>query len=213
MIDGTALITGGDQPLGAAIAERLSETTDDIVLGGADGGNLTETVDRIDSEGITQLRTDPRDEFDLERLAETAAKRRAESLGLVIPAARISHSDSDQPITDISYAAFDDELRTNLRGVFSTIREATPHCGDSTKILVPVTESQATSMTFAAGEAAIERLVKELSATTPLSIAAVDIGATIEDGELDPDRAAASVIAALTKAPSEFDGRTFGSAD
>lgn len=213
MIDGTVLITGGDQPLGAAIAERMSEASDDIVLGGADGEQLEEAVAQTNEGSVHSMRTDPRDEYDLERLAETAAKTGDGGIGLVIPAARISHNEPAEPLTDIAYASLDDELRTNLRGVFATIKEVAPHATESTKFLVPVTDTTEISETYAIGESAIKRLVEGVEITTGLSIAAVDVGDSVSNGELDVDRAAGSVVAAATKDTEEYDGRVFQNAD
>ncbi len=213
MIDGSVLITGGDQPFGAAIVDRLSEAADEIIIGGADEEQLTEVADRFDSEGIHPVRADPRDEFDIERLAETASRHGDDPLDLVIPAARVSHGDADAPVIETSYAAFDDEQRTNIRGVFATVREVAPHCDETTRILVPITDSREVPGTFAAGEAAIKQLVTTIAESTDLPIATVNIASAIEAGEFDPDRAAGSVVVGATRDIEAYDGRTFESDD
>lgn len=206
MPDGPALVTGGDQPLGAAIAERLSAAAVTVVIGGADGDRLAETADRIDAPALRPVRADPRDEFDLERLAETASREGAGRLGAVIPAARVRHGDGAVSATEASYAAVDDELRTNLRGVLATVREAMPHCDGDTRIVVPVGDDAGVG-TFATGEHAIRHLVAGIAATAPLPILAVDVGGALA-GDGAVDRGAAAVEAALARPRASFDGRT-----
>lgn len=210
MHGGVALITGGDQPLGGAIAHTLAETVDTVVVGGDDGDRLDELADSIDAASVGVVRADVRDEFDLERLAETASRHGR--IEVVVPAARVHHSPDGRTAVATPYAAVDDELRANLRGVFATIKEVIPHLDETSRVVVPTYDDAASGGTFAVGEQAVAGLVESLAATEDLSIAAVETGvATPDGGDIE---AAAKRVSAVAAASSEtFDGRTISGPD
>lgn len=96
-------------------------------------------TERIEDEGgeAHPVRADVRDEYDLERLMETAA-RVGDGIEHVVANAGIYHgTPGETPLAAESYAAFDDTLRTNVRGVYATVREASPHLNEDARILVP----------------------------------------------------------------------------
>ena len=138
----TAVVTGADAGLGRAVALALGGVGATVVLGGRDADDLEAVRAAVESAGGTgvAVRSDARDEFDHERLMETAA-RTAGPIDLLVAGEAVSHdSDGRHPLPAVSYSAFDDVVRTNLRGPFSAIREAVPHlAADGTVlILVPV---------------------------------------------------------------------------
>lgn len=207
MIKGSAMITGGEQPLGRAVADRLAEADVPAVIGVANAEHLTALGDTTESVGVQRIRADPRDEFDLERLAEAAARvGHDDGIGLVVPAARIRHGAAGDPVTDTAYAAVDDELRTNVRGVYATVREAAPHCSDEARVLVPVWTGETVDGTFAAGERAITQLVAELNDSTSMRIATVRVGDP--SGPSSAEQAASAIEDALDQPLDAFDGST-----
>lgn len=210
MDDRPVLVTGGDQPVGGAIATALADEGRTVVVGGTDGEHLDALTD--ETPGVTAVRADPRDEFDLERLAEAAA-RAGDRLGAVVPAARVSHVGGETAVTHAAYAAVDDELRTNLRGVFATVREAAPHCDGDTRVLVPLWTGDSPSGMFAAGERAIQQLVGELASSTELAVAGVDLGLASQPDPSELDRAVAGVVEAIDAPVASFDGRVFSLMD
>ncbi len=208
MTDGPALITGIDHPLGLAIAERISREWNPLTIGGTD---LDPADDLLESPGIVGIRTDPRDEFELERLAETASRTGDGTLGLVIPAARVRHSSVEEPVYETTYAAIDDELRTNLRGVYATIKEAIPHCDSETRLLIPIWDPSTSGGTYAAGERAVEQLIEEFASTEHLSSAGVNIGTPDPADPTAIQDAADDVFKAAIRPLDDYDGRIFES--
>lgn len=197
MIDGSVVLTGADQPLGATLAETLASETDVLVLGGADGDALEATAEAIDGRAdVLPVRTDVRDEFDVERLLELAARRGTDGLGLVIPCARVRHTNEGEPIAETAYAAFDDGVRTNLRGVFTTIREAIPHCGEESAIVVPIQRSATSTGMTAVTEAGIGRLVEETARSDDVTIVGVAVD-EIDPSSDEPETETADLVATV----------------
>lgn len=165
----SAVITGADQPLGRAVAEGIAGSVDSLTLGGVDEEALQATVEAVSTmvDEVVHLRTDVRDEFDVERLMETASRAGGGSIDLVVPCARVSHLNGSTPVTEWSYAGFDDELRTNLRGVFTSVREALPHCTASSRIVVPREDATNDDGILPVGEAAIEVLAITVDGSGP----------------------------------------------
>lgn len=192
-----AVITGADQPLGAAVASEVASTVDAVVPGGVDADRLETLSDLLEPtvEQVTPLRTDVRDEFDIERLMETASRVGEGSIEYVVPCARVNHLDVTRPPDEWSYAAFDDEFRTNVRGVFTVVREAEPHCQASAVVAVPWVDAD--DGVARPAEVAIESLVQLLdtvAAPTCLPVAVDTI--PLETGA-DASGMAETIVAAL----------------
>lgn len=142
----TVVVTGAGDGLGAAVARAWGREGATVILGGRDPADLESIAGDVEMAGgeATILRTDARDEFDLERLVETAA-REAGSIDVLVPAESVRHDpDGRNPLSSVSYSAFDDVLRTNLRGPFATITEAVPHLASDATILLflPATDDE-----------------------------------------------------------------------
>lgn len=142
MDDRTVLLTGAATPMAVAVTRAFLEAGASVVVGDRDGDDLAALTDSIDEgrDRLTTVRTDPRDEYDLERLAETASRAGARSgIDVVVPGAAIAHGDpDDQRLAGASYAAFEDHWRVNVRGVFATVGEALAHLTDDARILIPI---------------------------------------------------------------------------
>ena len=134
----TAVVTGADAGLGRAVALALGGVGATVVLGGRDADDLEAVQAAVESAGGTGVvvRSDARDEFDHERLMETAS-RAGGAIDVLVAADAVTHDpDGRNPLPTVSYSAFDDVLRTNLRGAFSAIREAVPHLAADGTVLV-----------------------------------------------------------------------------
>lgn len=139
-MDETVVVTGAAVGLGAAIARAFGAEGATVVYGGPDADAVDSVTSDIEAAGGTAfgLRTDARDQFDLERLMETAA-RGAGPIDVLIPAAIVDHDPAgDQTLPTVSYSAFDDVIRTNLRGRFAAIREAVPHFAEDGLAIIPL---------------------------------------------------------------------------
>ena len=145
----TAVVTGASRGVGNAIARRFAAEGVHVVLCARNGDELDAVVDDIAAEGgaATAVRADVRDEYDVERLMETAARAgEAGGIDFVAANAGIYHgAPGETPLKTESYTTFDDTLRINVRGVFATVREAVPHLTDDARVFVPPdTASRAT---------------------------------------------------------------------
>jgi NAD(P)-dependent dehydrogenase (short-subunit alcohol dehydrogenase family) len=84
------------------------------------------------------------------------------------------------PLDEESYARFDDTLRTNARGVFTTIAEALPHLSSEARVLVPsgavARESKPGMGAYAVSKAGAEAIVRGFAADVDHPIGVVDPG-------------------------------------
>ena len=184
----TVVVTGAADSVGRAVTTRVIDRGATVVLGDRDGDRLDELV--ADHDGsVTGVRTNVRDEFDVERLMETAS-RFGESGGIdvVVAADAVRHgSVGSTPLDEESYTAFDDHMRTNARGVFATIVEASAHLNADARLLVPTEpaarESTPGSGSYAVSRAAAEAVVRGFAADLPQTVSAVDVGALGATGE------------------------------
>lgn len=180
----TAVITGASRGIGRAVATEFAQQGVHVVACARDGEAIDDVAVRIERDGgsITAIRADVRDEFDLERLMETAARvGDSGGIGCVVANAGVYHgTPGETPIDGVSYSAFDDMIRTNVRGVFGTIRESIPHLRADARVLVPsgsiARQAIAGYGAYAVSKAAAEAVVRQFTADTPLAAAVLDIG-------------------------------------
>jgi len=199
-MDGTtAVVTGASRGIGAGVARLFAAEGARVVICARDHDALEETAAEIEDAGgsATAQRADVRDEYDVERLMETAA-REGGAIDLVVANAGVYHgSPGETPLSRESYAAFDDHLRTNGRGVFATVREAVPHLADDARVLVTSGAVARDAMrgygSYAVSKAAAEAIARGFAADLDQPVAVVDPGrvATTIGGEgRDPDEVA-----------------------
>jgi len=234
----TAVVTGADAPLGESVARRFAAEGARVVVSGRDADELDELVADIASarangaegdtdadeiERVTGLRADVRDEYDVERLLETAARESDGGVDVVAACAEAFHgegetlADSDAaetPLAEESYAAFDDTLRTNARGVFATIREAVPHLADGARVLVAGSPPNRSGGSYAVSKAAATAVARGFAAQLDAAVGVVDAdrfdsGAS-EELDRDSDAAAAFAWAATEAAAEDVDGEIVG---
>ena len=183
----TAVVTGASRGIGAAVARRFAEDGAHVVICARDADALEAVAAEITgADGtVTTLRADVRDEFDIERLMERAACA-GDGIDTVVANAGIYHGDpGETPLSGESYAAFDDHLRTNVRGVFATVREAVPHLAPGARVLVTsgriAREQAAGDGSYAVSKAAAEAVAAQFAAVLDCPVGVVDPGRVATD--------------------------------
>jgi hypothetical protein len=218
----TAVITGASRGIGAAVAREFAGAGAELVLCAREPERLNEVVAEIEAEGGTAvgLRADVRDEFDVERVMERAA-RLGGAIDLVVANAAVKYGESGElTLEDESYSSFDDTMRTNARGVFVTVKEALPHLAADARVLVPsglvAREPQPGVGSYAVSKAAAEALARQFAVELDQTVGVVDPGLvatslTRERGRREPADVAPMYLWAATELPAEeFDGEIVG---
>lgn len=214
MRDTTVLVTGASRGLGRAIADTFAEAGAAVVVSGRESDAVESTVDAL-GEGATGMRADPRDEYDMERLAETAARHAEGGVDVVVPCDHVFHgTPGEATLDDTAFSAFDDTLRTNARGAFGIVREALPHMPADGRVVVPTApvarESPGGHGAYAVSMAAVEALARGFAADCEQVVGCVDTGgntaARADDAPSDDDVAAAIRWAAFDADVPTLDG-------
>lgn len=219
----TVLVTGGTRGIGRAVAEAFASEGSTVVVGARDGDAVEETVDELEESGATAagVRTDVRDEFDVERLVETASRAGSNGgIDVVVAAAGVYHGEAGATPTDgESYSAFDDHWRINGRGVFATIREALPHLNEGARVLVPTgavaRKGNSGYGSYAISKATAEAVARGFAADTDFVVGCLDPGQVetrLSGGSgRDPDDVAGMFVWGATDAPADdLDGSVLG---
>lgn len=229
MDDTTVVVTGGTDGIGRAVVEMFADAGARVVVGARDADEVDAIADELGTN-VTGLRADVRDEFDVERLVETAARFGPGGIDVVVPCVRTSHgTPGDTPLPAESYAAFDDTVRTNARGVFVTIKEALAHMPSDGRVVVPI-DGRATDLapsdddnqpnalgSYGVSEAATWALIRGFATDCEQIVGAVNPEvATIGDSEDDRGFAdAASLIhwTVTALSPDDLDGAVVSAQD
>ncbi|PSQ57246.1 short-chain dehydrogenase [Halobacteriales archaeon SW_8_68_21] len=237
-MDLTVAITGATSGIGRAVAETFVDEGAFVAVSGRDGTAVDRTVaalngagddyegggdpepgdetpsEEVDDERGTAWgdRVDVRDEFDLERFFERIA-REAGPVDVVFANAGVFHgAPGDNPTTEVTYADYDDTMRTNARGVFTTITESVPHLADDARVLVPsgavAAESKPGMGAYAVSKAAAEAVARGFAADLDAAVGVVDPGLVATDltgkeRARDPESVAPLFVWAATEAPAE----------
>jgi NAD(P)-dependent dehydrogenase (short-subunit alcohol dehydrogenase family) len=183
----TTVVTGASRGIGAAVARRFADAGAHVVICARETDPLEAVASAIrdGGGGVTAVRADVRDEFDVERLLETAA-RVGGRIDTVVANAGVYHGMAGEtPLSEESYAAFDDHLRTNVRGVFATVREARPHLATDARLLVTsgaIARNPAAGYgSYAVSKAAAEAIARQFAASMDQSVGVVDPGQVATD--------------------------------
>jgi len=213
MDEQTVVVTGASSGIGAQVARAVAAAGGHVVVCARDTDALDALADDIADDGgaVTAVRADVRDELDIEHLMERAT-RAGGAIDRVVANAGVYHgSAGETPLHEESYAAFDDHLRTNARGVFATVREAVPHLDERARVVVPTGAVARKGMpgygSYAVSKAAAEAVVRGFAADLDVAVGAVDPGNVDTDlsgdGGRDPADVAGMVMWALGDAPAE----------
>jgi NAD(P)-dependent dehydrogenase (short-subunit alcohol dehydrogenase family) len=209
----TAVVTGATSGIGRAVATAFAEADASVAVCGRDATAVGELVNDLEALGdgeMTGLRADVRDEFDVERLVETASRTGPAGIDVVVANAGVFHgSPGETPIADESYTAFDEAFRTNVRGAFATFKESLPHLNEGARLLLP-TGSVARDAKpglggYAPSKAGAEAVVRQFAADTEYVAGCVDPGKVETDLSGPGGRAPEDVAAMFVWAATECD--------
>ncbi len=210
-MDGTAVVTGVSRGIGRAVADALAAEGMTVVGCARDADTVENAIEDGEFHGV---RADVRDEYDVERLMEIAA-REGDGIDLVVANAGVYHGNpGETPVDEDSYAAFDDHMRTNVRGVFATLQEALPHLTDGGRMLVttgPVARNPTPGTgSYAVSKAGAEAVMRQFAADTDAVVGCVDPG-QVETGlsggpGRDPEEIAEMFVWAATHDDDAVDG-------
>ncbi|MFC7046668.1 SDR family oxidoreductase [Halobacteriaceae archaeon GCM10025711] len=218
-MDATVVVTGATGGIGASVCRAFADEGASVVCSGRDADALDALVDDLD--GATGVRADVRDEFDMERLMEQAA-RVDDGIDVVVPVAGVYHGDAGAtPLAGESYAAWDDTMRTNARGVYAAVREALPHLAADGRVVVPTgsvaREPGAGYGTYAVSKAAAEAVARGFAAELDQTVGCVDPGVVATDltggRGRDPEAVAPQFVWAAQVDPDVLDGEVLTRAD
>jgi NAD(P)-dependent dehydrogenase (short-subunit alcohol dehydrogenase family) len=235
-MDPTVAITGATSGIGRAVAEAFVDRGAFVAVSGRDGDAVDRTVAELNdgaarsggddgpesaesesdsSDGAGAAwgeRVDVRDEFDLEGFFQRAA-REGGPIDVVFANAAVFHgAPGEIPTDDLSYADYDDTMRTNARGVFATVAEAVPHLADDARVIVPsgsvAHESKPGMGAYAVSKAAAEAVARGFAADLDATVGVVDPGLVATDltgmeRARDPESVAPLFVWAATEAPAE----------
>jgi len=187
MDEPTVVITGGTRGIGRAVAEEFAEAGAQVVICGREADSVEATVAALntDHENVSGLAVDVRDETAVRRLFEHAAERGG-TVDVVVANAAINHGEpGEMPLDSESYKQFDETLATNVRGVFTTLKEAVPQLADDGRLLVPsgsVARKAKKGMgAYAVSKAAAEALARGFSVDIDQPVCVVDPGLVATD--------------------------------
>lgn len=215
--DTTVAVTGASRGFGAAVARRFAAEGAHVAVCARDSDALASVSEGIESGGgdVTALRADVRDEFDVERFVEIAA-REDDGIDVVFANAGVYHGHpAETPLAEESYSAFDDHLRTNTRGVFTTIREAVPHLNEGGRALVPsgsvAREARWGMGSYAVSKSGAEAVARQFAAELAFPVGVVDPGQLSTDltggAGRDPEDAAEMVLWAAGLPDADLNGQ------
>jgi 3-oxoacyl-[acyl-carrier protein] reductase len=180
----TAVVTGSSRGLGEAVAREFAQHGVHVVTCARDQAALDDVVASIEADGgaATGVRADVRDEYDVERLLETAARAGDEGgVDCVVANAGVYHgAPGETPLSAESYSQFDDTVRTNVRGVFTTIRESVPHLSEAARVFVPsgriAREATPGFGAYAVSKAGAEAVARQFAAELEQPVGVLDLG-------------------------------------
>jgi NAD(P)-dependent dehydrogenase (short-subunit alcohol dehydrogenase family) len=220
-MDGTnAVITGASRGIGASVARRFAAEGAEVTCCARSDGALSTVVEDIEDAGgtATAVRADVREVEDVKRLLDRAADHGDVDVVVANAAVNLGAS-AETPLQDVSYERFDDTMRTNLRGVFATVVEASPYLAADGRVLVPsggvAREATAGMGAYAVSKAGVEGLVRGFAADLAQTVGVVDPGyvATELSGSKgrDPEDVAPMFVWAARDAdPETVDGEVVG---
>lgn len=119
----TALITGGSQGIGAAIASALLDLGMNVAVTGRDANKLSALENQLNAGGnkpLLCIEADVRDRYEMDRVVKSCNEKFGK-LGIVIANAGVG---SFVSIDEMSHDLWHQTIDTNLTGVFNTLKSS-----------------------------------------------------------------------------------------
>jgi len=162
----TAIVTGASRGIGRAIAFRLARDGFSVVVNYAGNTKLAdEVVAEIESAGgrAIAVQGDVAEPVDVARVFDAATERFGR-IDVVVNSAGVM---PNTPIASIDVDAFDQAIRTNLRGAFIVLGEAAKRLKEGGRIIALSTSVIAKSLPnygpYIASKSGVEGLVRVLA--------------------------------------------------
>lgn len=119
-----ALITGGSQGIGLAIARALADEGCNLIISGRNQARLSGAANELSGKTqVTAVTCDVRDPRSVNRMF-TAVTRKFKKLDVLINSAGIAHA--FRPTAEVSAKEWTDVIATNLTGTFLVTQAALP---------------------------------------------------------------------------------------
>jgi NAD(P)-dependent dehydrogenase (short-subunit alcohol dehydrogenase family) len=162
-----ALVTGGSQGIGRAVADLLAAQGASVAVSGLEPDRVAETVQAIRERGGEALGvpSDVTDRHSIER-AVAATVDRYGRLDTLVTSAGIQRYGS---VVDTDEETWDEVFAVNVKGVFLAARSALPHLRRSDRGSIVVVSSVQAHMTqtevaaYAASKGALDALVRAMA--------------------------------------------------
>ncbi|RLM88149.1 SDR family oxidoreductase [Halobellus sp. Atlit-38R] len=230
LTDATVLVTGASRGIGRALlaafaaegaavvgCARDADALDDALADAREAASAASENGSASTATVEGVRADVREESDVAHLVDVADDTgERDGIDVVVANAGVKHAASGEaPIHEEPYDRFDDTIRTNLRGVFATAKEALDRMPNDGRILVPsgaiAVDYDPGMGAYAVSKGAVESLVRQLAVDVEQTATIVDPGLVDTDlsapGGRDPTEVAQMFVWAATEAtPAEIDG-------
>ncbi|MDY6764782.1 MAG: SDR family oxidoreductase, partial [Halobacteria archaeon] len=213
----TAVVTGGTSGIGRSIVHSFCSEGARVVTCSRRKKDVDEVVEEVKEEvdgevEVMGLRSDVRDEYDTEYLMESASRFGDKGVDVVVANAGIYHGKAGEtPLADEPYSVFDDTLRINTRGVFTTVKEALPYMPPDGRVLVPNGEVARNAFpgygSYAVSKAGAEAVMRQFAAEVDPAVGCVNPGNVATDMTnnqgRDPDEVAGMFVWVATELSEE----------
>ena len=221
LTDATVLVTGASRGVGRALLAAFAAERATVVGCARDVDSLDDAIadarEAASTATVEGVRADVREESDVADLVDVAdGTGGRDGIDVVVANAGVKHTASGEaPIHEEPYDRFDDTIRTNLRGVFATAKEALDRMPNDGRFLVPsgaiAVDYDPGMGAYAVSKGAAESLVRQLAVDVEQTATIVDPGLVDTDlsapGGRDPTEVAQMFVWAATEAtPAEIDG-------
>lgn len=156
-----ALITGGSEGIGLAIAQRfITEGAEHVFITGRQQETLDEATKKIGSTNVTATQSDISNMTDLDNLYSVIQKEKGR-LDIIVANAGVSLI---APLGSITESQFDDIFNINVKGVLFTVQKALPILVDGGSIIligsVSSIKGHPTASVYSASKAAIRSFAR-----------------------------------------------------